>query len=106
MNTTSCSVSPSQGKMFSSTPSRRTSVTAWPSSSPNSRWMVSAAYSPNSTCPPSGRWNRGSADSDTSSAPSRGRLMTAIALMICRLPLISLSYHARPMSSRPSRRCI
>jgi hypothetical protein len=67
--------------------------------------MVSAAYSPNSTCPPSGRWNSGSADSDTSSDPS-GRLMTAMALMICRLPLTSLSYHAGPMSSRPARRCM
>src|SRR5258707_935918 len=99
MNTTSCSVPPRQPKMFSSTPSSRTSVTAWPISSRNSRWMVSTAYSPNSTWPPSGRWNNGSApesDSDTSNAPSRGRLMTAIALMICRFELTDLSYHARP----------
>src|SRR5580704_5373825 len=107
MNTTSCSVPPRQPKMFSSTPSSRTSVTAWPISSRNSRWMVSAAYSPNSTWPPSGRWNNGSepeSDSDTSNAPSRGRLMTAIALMIWRFELTDLSYHAGPMSWPPARR--
>src|SRR5215469_1653049 len=101
MNTTSCSVPPCQPKMFSSTPSSRTSVRAWPISSPNSRRTVSSAYSPNSTCPPSGRWNSGSdpeTASDTSSAPSRGRLMTAIALMICLLSVFGatgLSYHSR-----------
>src|SRR5215471_7475340 len=98
MNTTSCSVPPRQPKMFSSTPSSRTSASSWPISSPNSRRTVSAAYSPNSTCPPSGRWNSGSADSETSSAPSRGRLTTAIALMIWHLPASDAtapSYHAR-----------
>ena len=107
MNTTSCSVPPRQGKMFSSTPSSRTSVTTWPISSRNSRWMVSRAYSPNSTWPPSGRWNGGSRPStcsDTSNAPSRGRLMTAIALMICRLALTGPSYHAGPMTLPPARR--
>ncbi len=71
--------------------------------------MVSTAYSPNSTWPPSGRWNNGSdpeSDSDTSSAPSRGRLMTAIALMICRFEFTDLSYHAGPMSLPPARRYI
>ena len=106
MNTTSCSVPPRQPKMFSSTPSSRTSVTTWPISSRNSRWMVSAAYSPNSTWPPSGRWNNGSGDSDTSNAPSRGRLMTAIALMICLFEFTDLSYHAGPMSLPPARRYI
>ena len=98
MNTTSCSVPPRQPKMFSSTPSSRTSVSSWPISSPNSRRTVSSAYSPNSTCPPSGRWNSGSSESgsETSSAPSRGRLMTAIALIICRLSVTAAtgpSYH-------------
>src|SRR2546429_1830639 len=58
--------------------------------------MVSTASSPTSTCPPSGRWNSGSADSETSSAPSRARLMTAIALMICRFSVTNAtgpSYH-------------
>jgi len=44
--------------------------------------------------------------SDTSSAPSRGRLMTAIALMICRLVSTGLSYHAGAMSPRPGIRYI
>src|SRR5262245_51572632 len=101
MNTTSCSVPPRQPKMFSSTPSRRTPVSAWPISSANSRRTVSIAYSPNSTCPPSGRWNGGSREStcsDTSSAPSRGRLTTAIALRICRESATAAtrpSYHGR-----------
>src|ERR1017187_6785999 len=98
MNTTSCSVPPCQGKMFSSTPSSRTPVSRCPISSPNSRWSVSTAYSPNSTWPPSGRWNEPSGASDTSSAPSRGRLMTAIALMICSFALTALSYHADQIS--------
>ena len=46
-------------------------------------------------------------DSETSSAPSRGRLMTAIALMICRLPVTEptgLSYHGGAMSPAAARR--
>ena len=100
MNTTSCSVPPRQPKMFSSTPSSRTSVTAWPISSRNSRWMVSTAYSPNSTWPPSGRWNNDSPGIRLGhqQRPVPGRLMTAIALMICRFEL------TRPVVSHRSRR--
>src|SRR6516162_7471363 len=100
MNTTSCSVPPRQPKMFSSTPSSRTSANSWPISSRNSRRTVSSAYSPNSTCPPSGRWkgrSRESTCSDTSSARSGGRWTTAMALIICRLPVtdaIGPSYHS------------